>query len=133
MSYIHRTGGPRGYRHDPADQGIFIHGGTCLMHGRLDAFKDSARPNNFGITFPILNGQHPFQHPLPYPAARTFKQAMDLAKEIRAVHPEIHHCPIYACTDLIKDKPWSGRTQVQLVSPRLTRRKAAANPDLKAA
>jgi hypothetical protein len=133
MSYMHRTGGPRHYRHDPADQGIFIHGGTCLMHGPQDSFKHDANPNYFTITWPILNGEHPFQHALPYPAARTFQQALDLTKRIRDEHPEIHHCPIYACTDLIKDKPWSGRYQIQLASPRLTRRKAAVQPALKAA
>lgn len=132
MSYIKRHGSNR-YGHDPATHGIFIHGGTCLMHGPQDAFKDSARPNNFGITFPILNGEHAFQHALPYPAARTFKQALALAKEIRAQHPEIHHCPIFACTDLIRDKPWSGRTEVQLASPRIARLKAAARPSLAAA
>lgn len=133
MSYMHRTGGPQGYRHDPADQGIFIHGGTCLMHGPQDAFKHNSNPNNFSITWPILNGQHPFQHPIPFRSIKTFKQALDLARQVREIHPEIHHCPIYACTDLIKDTPCSARNMVQLVSPRLTRRKAAVQPALKAA
>ena len=133
MAYAHRTGGPRNYKHDPAHQGIFIHGGTCLMHGPQDAFKESARPNNFGITWPILNGEYPFQHALPYPAARTFQQAVDLAKRIRDEHPEIHHCEIFACTDLIREKSYVGRTEVQLVSPKLARRIAAVKPALKAA
>ncbi len=133
MAYAHRTGGPRNYKHDPANQGIFIHGGTCLMHGPQDSFKESAYPNNFSITWPILNGQYPFQHPIPYRSIKTFKQALDLAREVRDVHPEIHHCDIFSCTDLIKETRSSGRYMVQLVSPKIARRKAAENPNLKAA
>lgn len=103
------------------------------MHGPLDNFRHNARPNCFGITFPILNGQHPFQHPIPYGSLKTFKQALDLAKQIRDVHPEIQHCPIYACTDFIQTKSYTGRSEVQLVSPRMVRRKPAVNPLLKAA
>jgi hypothetical protein len=128
MSYIKRLHGPRGYRHDPGDQGIFIHGGTCLMHGPGESFRTSIAPNNFSITWPILNGEYPFEHPIPYNSLKTFKQALDLARRIREVRPEIQHCPIYACTDLIKDKPWSGRYEVQLLSPRMIRRKSAVKP-----
>lgn len=135
MAYSRRSNGSRAYKHDPSDNGIFIHGGTCLMHGPLDPFKHNAAPNRFTITFPLLDGKQaetitPETRNI---SARTFHGAMKLAKRIRAKHPELHHCPIYSCTDLIMESRSCGRFQVQLVSQRIARRKAASKPILLAA
>jgi hypothetical protein len=132
MPYLKRNGGPRGYRHDPADQGIFIHGGTCQMHGRNDNFRHNARPNNFTLTFPLCDdGLKYFSS--DFPPQPTFASALELAKRIRAEDHRFHHCPIYACTDFIQEKSYCGRSQIQLASPRLTRAKVATEPRLKAA
>ena len=126
MPYVSRTGGPQRYRQDPSANGIFIHGGTCLMHGRNDPFKHSAMPNNFDLTLPSVDGQRDIYLPWPRPRLATFSQAVAYAETIRREHPSLSHAPIYACTDLIHDNPWSARTQVQLVSHRLARRQSAA-------
>lgn len=126
MSYESRTGGPQRCRHDPAAHGIFIHGGTCLMHGRSDPFKNYARPNDFDLTIPNVGLQMPEGTRQSLLRCRTFSQALALAETIRRDHPVLHHAPIYACTDLIHDNPWTAKTQIQLVSHRLSRRQPAA-------
>lgn len=124
MAYASRN---RPFPHDPASTSIFIHGGTCLMHSRNSPFKGSARPNHFSLSFPQVNGKY-FDHPSRHLAAPTFSSALAQAIAVREAHPELHHCTIYACTDLILDNGWSGRVQVQAVSPRLIRRAAASIP-----
>lgn len=119
MSYLNRTSGSR-FRHDPASQGIFIHGGTSLMHGPRESLGNP-QPNHFTITWPIIAGTYPFAVTSSYPPCRTFGEAVTLAEKVREAHPVIHHAPIFACTDLIKDKPWSGKYAIQLVSHRLAK------------
>lgn len=114
MPYTTRTCGPKGYRHDPAAKGIFIHGGTCLMHDRGEAFATEAKPNGFGLTFPLV-GEFRLSA-FDYEKQPTFNRALSQAKRIREIHPELHAIPIFACTDLIKDKPWSGSFKVQRVA-----------------
>lgn len=132
MSYIPRTSSRR-WPHDPASHGIFIHGGTCLMHGRRDPFSSSARPNSFSLTIPSVDGERPKEIPWDQPYFTTFAQAVAYAEALRESHPILHHCPIYACTDLIHEHPWVGKTKVQLVSHRLSKRASASMPARQAA
>lgn len=114
MAYITRTGGPKGFRHDPASRGIFIHGGTCLMHGRGECFASHAAPNRFGLTFPLV-GEFRLSA-FDYEKQPTFNRALSQAKRIREIHPELSAVPIFACTDMLKDKPWSGSFKIQQVA-----------------
>lgn len=134
MSYSKRLHGPRGYNHDPSSHGIFIHGGTCLMHGRNDPFAHSASPNRFSLTFPLVEGDRisSFSKSVN-PDHPTFQRALDHAIAMREAIPALAICPIYACTDMIHEKPYMGKLEVQLVSPRIARKKAAVNPQLQAA
>jgi len=124
--YQKRIFGPRGYRHDASSGGIFIHGGTCLMHGRSDPFRANAAPNHFTLTFPLV-GEVREQIPPSQTPARTYGQALRLAESIRDRTPALHGCHIYACTDMIHEKPWSGSFMVQLVSTRKAARHPARN------
>ena len=133
MSYTKRTCGPRGYRHDPSTEGIFIHGGTCLMHGLRDNFRHQANPNHFTLTFPLMDDSKGKFFSSDFPAQPTFSAAVTLAESIRASHHELQACHIYACTDFIQEKSYCGRSQVQLVSPRISRKQSARIPHLKAA
>jgi len=114
MSYITRTSGGR-FRHDPAARGIFIHGGTCLMHDPGDSFATNARPNHFSLTFPLIDG-HGWPHALDHPKQATFQRALAMAKRIRQSHPELRKSPVFACTDMIRDRSWSASTKVQQVA-----------------
>ncbi len=131
MSYLSRTNGGR-FRHDPASHGIFIHGGTSLMHGPADSLG-TPQPNCFTLTFPSVGHGHKFAMSSAYPPCPTFQQAVKLAEEIREKHPVIHSAPIYACTDLIKDKPWCGKYAIQLVSHRIAKAVSVSQPALMAA
>ena len=113
--YSKRTGGKR-HKHDPSSNGIFIHGGTCLMHGPEDPFHTSAAPNRFGLTFPLVDGQRAAGLPDRIDARPTFQKTLALAEDIRRRIPALHRTAIYACTDLISEKPWCGKYEVQLVS-----------------
>ena len=132
MSYITRTGGPQRYRQDPSTAGIFIHGGTCLMHGRRDSFAHNAQPNSFTLTFPLVgDGLKYFSS--DFPPQPTFAAALKLAEKIRREDHRFHHCSIFACTDFIQEKSYCGRSQVQLVSHRLIKAESLAKPALLAA
>lgn len=113
--YSKRTGGKR-FKHDPASKGIFIHGGTCLMHGAADPFHHNAAPNRFSLTFPLVDGQRAAGLPDRIDAHPTFQRTLALAEDIRSRIPALHRAPIYACTDMIQEKPWCGKFEVQLVS-----------------
>jgi hypothetical protein len=124
MPYESRTGGRR-FGQDPASQGIFIHGGTCLNHSPGDPFPQRAEPNRFVITWPIIEGTYSFATASTYPPCRTFNEAVRLAEKVRESHPVIWHAGIYACTDLILRNRHSADTRIQIVSRRLHKRAAA--------
>ncbi len=128
MGYEHRFGctmrRPKDFRHDPAVTGIFIHGGSSLFptHHRdckgweyVQQQRFSA--NRFSITIPTRNpnGKEIPSHPSP-PPEPTFQRAVQRAVKFREEHPDLAGCPIYACTDVLMDKPWSGKTGVQRVA-----------------
>jgi hypothetical protein len=131
MPYAHRTGGKR-YRHDPANAGIFISGGSNVFPATTpDRYQDyhhreqeQRGANSFHITLPLRNrkGQ---EIPDSVPASisdqwhpfSTFNLALAYAKTMRVKHPILADCHIYACTDCLMESSSSGRFAVQLVSP----------------
>ena len=133
MPYAHRTGGKR-HRHDPADAGIFIQGGSNVFPATKpdDRYSDCYHreqekrgANSFHITTPLRNrkGEEiPESVPAtfsdqwmnPFP---TFNLALAYAKTLRASFPILADCHIYACTDCVMESRCSGRFAVQLVSP----------------
>ena len=133
MPYAHRTGGKR-HRHDPADAGIFIQGGSNVFPATKpdDRYSDCYHreqekrgANSFHITTPLRNrkGEEiPESVPAtfsdqwmnPFP---TFNLALAYAKTLRVSFPILADCHIYACTDCVMESRCSGRFAVQLVSP----------------
>jgi hypothetical protein len=104
------------------------------MHGKDDPFKHSASPNRFSLTFPLVNDERISSlSPTLNPNHPTFLSALRHAVALREAIPSLQHSPIFACTDLIHEKPWKGKAEVQLVSPPIARRKAAEIPNRKAA
>jgi hypothetical protein len=121
MSYVSRK--HRRPTQDPSCDGIFIHGGTCMRHDSAISMLGNLNPNSFTLTLPLVNGRRiHLDHQALNPRHATFKRALEYAKALRDVIRELHHCPIYACTDVIHSKTYTGRTEVQLVSPRLSKK-----------
>ena len=132
MPYAHRTGGKL-YRHDPANAGIFISGGSNVFPATTpDRYQDyhhreqeQRGANSFHITLPLRNrkGQEiPDSVPASisdqwYHPFSTFNLALAYAKTMRVKHPILADCHIYACTDCLMESSSSGRFAVQLVSP----------------
>lgn len=120
MAYEQRFGctskRPKDYRHDPAQRGIFIHGGTIVPK----CFKHNARPNDFGVTWPVSSQMTDDESRRLYELSarrlRTFQQAVDFAAKVRAEMQKLAGYDIFACTDLMMDSSCSGRYQVQRVA-----------------
>ncbi len=120
MSYATRFGctrqRPNDFRHDPANRGIFIHGGTICS----GAFRHNARPNNFGVTWPVSSSLTDAEslelYELSANRLKTFQQAVAFAAKVRSEKPKLKDCAIFACTDLIMDTTYSGRYGVQRVA-----------------
>ena len=139
MAYIHRTGGKR-FRHDPANAGIFIHGGSNvfpfvkpddLYPGWERRESEKRGANSFHITTPLRNRKGediPIEVPAsfsdqwmePFP---TFNLALAFAKTLRVKYPILADCNIYACTDCVMENRSAGTFPVQLVSPGIKVRK----------
>lgn len=121
MSYVSRN--LRSPRHEASRNGIFIHGGTCMRHDSAISMLGNLYPNHFTLTLPLVDGKRiHLDHQALNPRHPTFKRALEYAKALREVIPALHHCPIYACTDVIHSKTYTGRYEVQLVSPRLRKK-----------
>ena len=116
--YESRFGNSAGHnrcKHDPAFKGIFVHGGTSNGKGRFP----KNIPNHFSVTTPnIFENEADSQKLWDAKAGNfiTFKRALDHAIKLRDLIPELNGRPIYACTDLICEKPYCGRYELQLVA-----------------
>lgn len=130
MPYEHRFRnrcGRKDCRHDPAENGIFIHGGTCTA----GAFYNAACANRFGVTVPCRNkiGQDiDLARMYGYTAGNrfpTFQKAVDYARELQQKFPELQYCGIYACTDMQQDTTCRGKVAVQRILPPLKPNRAS--------
>lgn len=106
---------PKGFRHDPANNGIFIHGGTCCAG---PFYQTNTRPNQFGVTWPSKSEASDKARALLYELGgvrlRTFDEAKRFALRVRDAIPELHGCAVFACTDLMTDG-CAGKVAVQRV------------------
>lgn len=116
MSYASRHSNGR-FRHDPANTGIFIHGGTCCAGPH---YRCCAAPNRFGITLPLRNrrGQEVgYSKEIESNVRKpTFMSALAHIRKLQAEHPVLADCPVYACTDLHMENSYSAVTLVQRVA-----------------
>ncbi len=122
MPYEHRFGnccGRNDCKHDPATNGIFIHGGTCTA----GPFFDKTGANRFGITLPCSNKKGEeidtialYNADFTKVRMPTFQKAVETARKLREEVPGLKDCRIYACTDMQMDTRSSGRTAIQRVA-----------------
>jgi hypothetical protein len=127
-----RFGGRR-FKHDSAQAGIFIQGGSNVFPHTKPTDSDwwhrdceKRGANSFHITTPTKNrrgeeipeaasqAMYSFASHRPFP---TFKTALAHAVVVRDSIPALQDCHIYACTDCVMETSCSGSFAVQLVSP----------------
>lgn len=125
--FITRLNCTRQNRHDPSTHGIFIHGGCNTTAKWWSAQCEERRYhcNRFSLTIPCTTPTHKDDsddmkavRAIPFPAFRTFQQALRFALELRRTHPVLWGCGIFSCTDFQYERQpgTGGRLQVQLLS-----------------